>query len=102
VKSLYRRGTHPANRKKPGQLSRTNRRNTTGCVGISVKTCTRTGRLRRYFVVCAGRNRRPGFCIETLGRETAWRKAMAARAAYERDVALSKTTNPKTAPCHSN
>lgn len=68
-------------------------RNRTACVGISLVTTAsnrRDGTAQRFFSVhcrgADGRARNRKFCIETLGREEAWRRAVACRAAHERGV----------------
>lgn len=62
-------------------------RSRTGVPGISYGTTrhrTKTGgrRMRSYFVVQLGRTTRK-FCLESLGRNTAWRKAVECRARHE-------------------
>lgn len=57
----------------------------TGVVGISLAAKQRKHRpLRHYFVVAP---HRAEFCVETLGRQEAWRRAIQVRAAHERSLA---------------
>lgn len=67
----------------------TNARSRTGCVGISYGTIVdrRTARQprRRYFIVNLGKTSRK-FCIDTLGKELAWERALRCRAAHERAI----------------
>jgi hypothetical protein len=66
-----------------GSLSKSDRRNTTGCVGVSFRfgPNRRGGKPRRWFYA-----RGPGFtrqfCADTLGVREAFRRAVAARAAF--------------------
>jgi hypothetical protein len=69
-------------------------RNRTGCVGIShIRTTKkrRDGTLRSFFSVHArkpdGRAHNRKFCIETLGRHEAWRRALKFRAEHEVAIA---------------
>lgn len=59
-------------------------RNKTGVVGISVSRRASDGRHEIY--VNLGKHHRR-FCIETLGRKEAWRRALQLRAAHELKVA---------------
>ena len=81
----YRRGQNPASRKKPGQLSRAVVSNTTGIIGVSLKTRTRGVRVRRFYQVCVGIARRK-FPVESLGAHEAFRRAVAARTDYEASI----------------
>ena len=58
-------------------------RNRTGVVGISVGRYSRTG--RHYLYVNLGKNKR-AFCIETLGRTEAWRRAVELRREHVRKI----------------
>lgn len=64
--------------------------NQTGCVGISIVRSAsgrRDGTVLTYFSVHArksdGKARNRKFCVETLGRKEAWRRALRFRAAHE-------------------
>lgn len=59
------------------------RRNKTGLVGISVSRDRKTG--RHYLYVNLGSTNRK-FCIETLGRTEAWRRAVALRREHLRKI----------------
>jgi hypothetical protein len=90
----YPRGHHPASRKRRGQLCRRDRRNTTGCVGVSL-TEAHVRRAhdvvtRHFFSAVAGAARRT-FRIDTLGRAEAFRRAVAWRASYERSLTTTTT-----------
>lgn len=63
-------------------------RNTTGVVGISrgTKYDRAAGVRREYYIANLG-SASKAFNIGTLGEATAWRRALACRAAYERHVA---------------
>ena len=61
-------------------------RNKTGVVGISLEY--ERARERRFFVVNLGRRHRR-FCIETLGRAEAWRRAVALRSEHVRKITLA-------------
>jgi hypothetical protein len=58
------------------------RRNRTGCVGISI---SRSKRGRTYYVANLGSTNRR-YCIETLGRAEAFKRALQARAKHELTV----------------
>ena len=61
------------------------KRNKTGCVGISIKH-KKSGSLRRaYYSARCGKGAAE-FCIDTLGRAEAFRRALAARAEHEMKV----------------
>lgn len=66
------------------RLSGADKRSQTGVVGISLSRLRRTG--RHYYNVSLGKTNRQ-FCIETLGRTEAWRRALQLRAEHERKVA---------------
>jgi hypothetical protein len=72
-------------RGKPiGTLCTRDRRNRTGCVGISiVRTHIPSGRVCRFFAVHLGIAGNRKFNIDTLGRNEAWRRALKLRAGYE-------------------
>ena len=93
LETHYPRGHHPASRKKPGQLCSRDRRCKTECVGVSFTTINepraRGHKPRRYFQALAGRTKRK-FCIDALGREEAFRRAVAFRAQYELRVGAEK------------
>jgi len=63
-------------------------RNKTGVVGISYGKDRSRG--RSYFWVNLGSSSRK-FCIETLGRSEAWRRAVALRYEHERKIAQANT-----------
>lgn len=65
-------------------VRRRDRRNKTGIVGISVSRSGKTG--RHYLYVNLGSTSRR-FCIETLGRTEAWRRAVALRREHLRKIA---------------
>ena len=72
----------------PGALCHRDRRSRTGCVGVSyVETANGKahGRTRRFFAAHAGGTNRK-FCIDTLGKQEAWRRALRYRATYELTV----------------
>lgn len=73
--------------RQPGTLNRRDRRSRTGCVGVSyVETRNRPdGPLRRFFSAHAGGTNRK-YCLDTLGKQEAWRRALKFRATYERRV----------------
>jgi hypothetical protein len=72
---------------KPGSIRHRDRRNKTGCVGISlVRTKLPSGRRCRFFAAHLGKTNRK-FNIDTLGRQEAWRRALRLRADYEKAVA---------------
>lgn len=64
----------------------------TGIPGISffeTDANRRDGTVQQFFSVhyrVNGKRRNDKFCIGTLGRETAWRRALQARAAHEQRV----------------
>jgi len=62
-------------------------KNRTGVVGISMVTINHRVRIgtRRYFSVRCGKSVRR-FCLETLGKQEAWRRAVRHRAAYEQSI----------------
>lgn len=67
------------------------KRNRTGCPGISMGTTRMrradgTYRRRSFFYVNLGKSSRK-FCIESLGREEAWRRAVKLRADHEKRIA---------------
>lgn len=68
----------------------------TGVPGISFfRTAAhrKDGTVQAFFAVhikTHGRHTSRKFCISTQGKETAWRKAVALRAVYEREVAASR------------
>lgn len=64
-------------------------RNATGVVGISTEY--ERARRRHFYVVNLGRRHRR-FCIETLGRAEAWRRAVALRAEHVRKVTCANAT----------
>jgi hypothetical protein len=73
-------------------LSR-NARSQTGCVGISIVRSAsgrRDGTVLTYFSVHArktnGKASNRKFCVETLGRQEAWRRALKFRAEHEQKV----------------
>jgi hypothetical protein len=91
-------GTNPENLVNPVKTNsgyiRTNySRNRTGCVGISIVRSAsgrRDGTVLTYFSAHArltsgqrGRRVNRKFCIETLGRHEAWRRALKFRADHE-------------------
>jgi aspartate aminotransferase-like enzyme len=63
-------------------VRREHRRNRTGCVGISI---SRSARGKTYYVANLGSTNRR-FCIETLGRAEAFKRALQARAKHELTV----------------
>lgn len=72
------------------QVERRNKANRTGCVGISffaTRSSRRDGTLQHFFSVHmrlpGGRKRNCRFCIDTLGKSEAWRRALRTRAAHE-------------------
>ena len=69
--------------KTPGALCTRDKRNKTGCVGISlVRTNVPSGRVYRFYSVhFAGTNRK--FNIDLLGKKEAWRRACELRAEFE-------------------
>jgi hypothetical protein len=67
--------------KRAGTLCSRDRRNRTGCVGISI---VRTGGHRFFAAHAGGTNRK--FNIDSLGKEEAWRRALRYRAEYERTL----------------
>jgi len=83
--SGYARGKHPASRRKPGVILHRHARNNTGCVGVSFNTKHLPQGDRRFFQICLGRRRRQ-FPIDSLGLREAFRRAVAARAEYERKI----------------
>jgi hypothetical protein len=64
-----------------------NARNRTGCVGVSFFQAKNSGLMRSFFSAFTRREDGsaliPKFCIETLGKEEAFRRAVQARAEYE-------------------
>jgi hypothetical protein len=72
--------------KKIGTLCARDRRNKTGCVGISIvrTRITSSGRLCRFFAVHLGVRGNRKFNIDTLGRNEAWRRALQLRAEHEK------------------
>jgi len=78
---------------KPGAIAARHALNQTGCVGISIVRSAanrRDGTVQLFFSVHArltsgpnGRKRNRKFCISTLGREEAWRRALRYRAQHE-------------------
>jgi hypothetical protein len=64
------------------------KRSKTGVVGISLSRRKATG--RHYYVTNLGSTNRC-FCIETLGRAEAWRRAVALRYEHERKIAQANT-----------
>ncbi len=64
-------------------------RNRTGVVGISLEY--ERVRDRHFYVVNLGAGHRR-FCVETLGRPEAWRRAVALRHEHERKVLLANAT----------
>lgn len=84
-----------------GTLSRYSR-NQTGCVGISIVRSAsgrRDGTVLTYFSAHArkpdGKARNRKFCISTLGRPEAWRRALKFRAGHE--LRIRKTRNQEGA-----
>jgi hypothetical protein len=79
-----------------GKIRTVYSRNQTGCVGISVVRSAsgrRDGTMLTYFSAHArltsgrkGRRVNRKFCVETLGRQEAWRRALKFRAQHERAV----------------
>lgn len=76
-----------------GKLLSRYSRNQTGCVGISIVRSAsgrRDGTVLTYFSAHArkpnGKARNRKFCVETLGRHEAWRRALKFRAAHELEV----------------
>lgn len=77
--------------KAKGTLCRRDKRNNTGCVGISVvRTNLPSGRICRFFSVHlsggvsrTGRSSNRKFNIDTLGKEEAWTRALRCRAQHE-------------------
>lgn len=82
--------------KLAGRLRAVYARNQTGCIGISIVRSAsgrRDGTVLTYFSVHArltsgqkGRRRNRKFCVNTLGREEAWRRALRCRAQHERKL----------------
>ncbi len=83
TKRVAVRKRHPG--KPAGTLCAREKRNRTGCIGISL-VVTANGKphgcKRKFFAVHAGGTNRK-FCVDTLGREEAWRRAVKFRADYE-------------------
>jgi hypothetical protein len=76
------------------RLKQLRRRSTnTGLPGVSFVSSRRGPGHRRYdyFYARVGGNRSVRFNIDTLGREEAWRRAVRARADYERTVEAHNT-----------
>lgn len=75
---------------------RRSKRQPTGVVGISCfasRSHRRDGTVQRFFSVFTKRNGRRAsrnFCIDTLGREEAWRRALRERAEHERALASAQ------------
>lgn len=67
-------------------LQKSNRRNKTGVVGISVlrQRGHDSRRVHTYFSVSRGVGRYRKFNVDTLGKEEAWRRALRCRAEFER------------------
>jgi hypothetical protein len=63
-----------------------NPRSRTGVVGISYGTITQRGKTRRFYVVQLGAKSSRRFCLDTLGKELAWERALRCRAEHERRV----------------
>ncbi len=77
---------HRRSGRQVGSLCRGDRRSRTGCVGVSVVVTTNAkGRVRRFFSAHVGGTNRK-FCIDTLGKQEAWRRALRLRARYEARV----------------
>lgn len=71
-------------------VRRTYKRNHTGCPGISLSTSRSrradgSFRTRHYYYVNLGKTHRK-FCLESIGREEAWRRAVRLRAEHERRI----------------
>jgi hypothetical protein len=91
------RTTYSLNRRE-----KSNKRISTGVPGISFSRTAsnrRDGTVQSFFCALVkyadGRPRRHRFCLDTLGRTEAWRRAVAARAAYE------LTATAKHPPTHA-
>lgn len=73
------------------------KRSQTGLVGISVSRCRRTG--RHFLVVNLGSTNRK-FCVETLGRTEAWRRAVALRRDHVRKLAAANAVILRARAAH--
>ncbi|GEM_PF-5324673 len=80
--------------KRRGTLCSRDRRNRTGCVGISLVTTKVHGHESLFFAAHAGGTNRK-FRIDTLGREEAWRRALQFRAAFEQRATAAKNPQEK-------
>lgn len=76
--------------KRGGRVASKQARNRTGCIGIGFYRTTRQTpsgtAYRHYFDALLGGRKHRAFCVESLGREEAWRRAVQARAAYEQSL----------------
>lgn len=95
-----------------GRIHERNARNQTGCVGISIVRSAsgrRDGTVLTYFSAHArltsGRNGRRvnrKFCINSLGRQEAWRRALKFRAKHEvraaRALAVAAALSHRVSP----
>ena len=78
------------------------KRNRTGCVGIGFfRTSRETPRgivHRHYFDALLGQRKHQVFCLETLGKEAAWSRAVKARAGYELSVRAGQAMQRAAVP----
>ena len=81
-----------------------NARNRTGCAGIAFVTTAsnrRDGTVQHFYSVhrrrADGRPSNRKFCLETLGRAEAWRRALRCRAEHEAQTAARAARATRTA-----
>lgn len=84
--SNNKQASKPRGGRPVGTLNTRDRRSRTGCVGVSyVETTRKGGKMRCFFSAHAGGTNRK-YCLDTLGKQEAWRRAVRYRAQYERQV----------------